>query len=350
MPHESCRLATLKPAHVCYSGVLLLRNYKYLCVPSKLGPTNPLNPLSRTTSLDIPNNGAKSNIRFRHQLPDLQEEIKMQQPLQEFTIFPNLITELRLNIWTIALFNHPRIIEILAGDNNEYYTPTSSPPLLSTCQESRAIALQHYHLSFPSESHPAKIYFNPSLDTIFYPSWLWRDEDIWPSLTEETKNSILHLATEPLEWVSSGSIDAGDINGFPISEYMNLKSYYHIIRDCPASCWCSMGDLKPEKGVITFANVEVLGEDAEEPDSIQNEVIRQFRNIKERYPRWSVPLYLQGKMKRDGELAYYTDGNSYGKRVRYESGGEGDSDLDMNDEGDGNREKEEDQRMRASEI
>ncbi|CAG8971214.1 hypothetical protein HYALB_00001377 [Hymenoscyphus albidus] len=241
-------------------------------------------------------------------LPDLPKEISVPQTLQAFTIFSNLATELRLKIWGLSILSNPRIIEILQRgtdtSNYSFYTPTCNPPPFSTCQESRAEALKHYHLSFPTVSQPGIIYFNPIIDIIYYPSWFWRHEN--PEPLPETTSSILHLAIEPLEWFS-GATEDGMLNGFPIKDYRNLKSHYHVLRDCPrgVSCWCAVEQIAPEKGVITFGNIEIVQQGAEDLRGIKCEVVRAFGEIKEQDPEWSVPVFLEGEMMRNGKAAEY---------------------------------------------
>src|ERR1700694_4467935 len=63
------------------------------------------------------------------------------EPLVEFKLFQDLPTELRLKIWTYALFS-PRIVEVRARENKNGAqhrpVPTIGPyPLLRVCREAR---------------------------------------------------------------------------------------------------------------------------------------------------------------------------------------------------------------------
>jgi hypothetical protein len=126
--------------------------------------------------------------------------------LSEFTLFPELPKELRLEVWTMAA-KEPRIIEIyqfycyrdpieesipdsiegfIPEDDdddddeeseflerinlNPFYSPAALPAILHVNQESRDVALKHYQLSFPNAENPAAIYWNPAVDTLYFRS------------------------------------------------------------------------------------------------------------------------------------------------------------------------------------
>ncbi|TVY17186.1 hypothetical protein LARI1_G003842 [Lachnellula arida] len=99
--------------------------------------------------------------------------------LTDFTLFPQLPSELRLKIWE-EMLPGPRDVEIeyhmdYATFNGKKISKFSGwtshepvPVALHICQESRQEALVHYQPSFGSYFHPSKIYFNFSRDTLLF--------------------------------------------------------------------------------------------------------------------------------------------------------------------------------------
>jgi hypothetical protein len=95
-----------------------------------------------------------------------------------FTLFPELPSELRLKIWRTSLPG-PRVVGIqykigyesgLDGKMIQAFagwkSPDPVPIVLHACHESREEALKRFHLSFGTELHPARIYFNFWTDTV----------------------------------------------------------------------------------------------------------------------------------------------------------------------------------------
>jgi hypothetical protein len=101
--------------------------------------------------------------------------------LKSFTLFSSLPTELRLKIWTLSLPG-PRIVPLkytYAPANLSHRTshdrakrgctsPTLIPSNLHTNQEARNEALLSYSLSFNIPHGRAKIFFNPSIDILYF--------------------------------------------------------------------------------------------------------------------------------------------------------------------------------------
>ncbi|KAE9373288.1 hypothetical protein N431DRAFT_226866 [Stipitochalara longipes BDJ] len=127
-----------------------------------------------------------------------------------FPSFSKLPTELRLKIWNAAI--EPRVIFMLPRIG------TTVPTILQVCKESRAEGLPHYHiLTYPSINCEvpgvggrnnidtwSKIYFNKSIDTVFYgesPDGS-RDYD-WDLPWAELPTTVLqvhHLAVSRESW------------------------------------------------------------------------------------------------------------------------------------------------------
>lgn len=150
----------------------------------------------------------------------LNGQPKLQNSNNQFHLFRFLPTELRLSIYALSL---PRRILTVNYDSstNSFTSLTALPSLLSTCMESRLVALKHYSLSFGTISSSAKIYFNPDLDTLYIPrcSEMGYDEDfrIFKSLiVEEMEEEAIQDANErkvrmnSLERLRSVAIDYVD--------------------------------------------------------------------------------------------------------------------------------------------
>ncbi|KAF4632874.1 hypothetical protein G7Y89_g5244 [Cudoniella acicularis] len=95
-----------------------------------------------------------------------------------FQLFPNLPTELRLNIWSFNL-PPPRLVPVHYLSSSTPPTtplryqrgctsPTPIPVNLHTCHESRQQALAAYVLSFNLPHCPPKIFFSPFHDILYY--------------------------------------------------------------------------------------------------------------------------------------------------------------------------------------
>jgi hypothetical protein len=95
-------------------------------------------------------------------------------PFSTFTPFPRLPVELRLQIWSHAIPNGTYIHfsrHSKCGSNERFHAiarcdyPDGIPSLLQVSEESRSIAIKHFHLLGTGRS---RIYFNPSVDTILF--------------------------------------------------------------------------------------------------------------------------------------------------------------------------------------
>ena len=82
------------------------------------------------------------------------------------TNFHSLEYKLREYIWTLAL-PQTRIIELAKSKTYSVHSSAGVPALLHTCRESRAIALNHYNLSFSSTSTLPKVYFDFKYDWLY---------------------------------------------------------------------------------------------------------------------------------------------------------------------------------------
>jgi hypothetical protein len=103
-------------------------------------------------------------------------------PLQEFTLFPQLPTELRIKIWKMSIL--PRIVLRHQRDTQTnhrsavLFTPCI-PPLLQASQEARQIGLENYqvvnarrwNLDGNTNKRLGPIYFHPELDTLLCAVW-----------------------------------------------------------------------------------------------------------------------------------------------------------------------------------
>lgn len=127
----------------------------------------------------------------------------------QFTQFPSLPKELRLKVWKFGLT--PRIVEICqkndpgydedldtsnTGPPSDLYSPTALPVFLKVNQESRDIVLRSSLPSFPTSSNAQRIYYNPDVDTLYFPAWCFRHnirifEDV---VSDEVKARIRKVA------------------------------------------------------------------------------------------------------------------------------------------------------------
>lgn len=82
------------------------------------------------------------------------------------TNFQSLEYKLREYIWTLAL-PQTRIIELAKSETYSVHSSAAVPALLHTCRESRAIALNHYNLSFSSPPTSPKVYFDFKYDWLY---------------------------------------------------------------------------------------------------------------------------------------------------------------------------------------
>lgn len=87
---------------------------------------------------------------------------------QSFPHFPELPTEIRLQIWRHSL-SGPRAVEVDYGHGSEFLYSGYPPPIkLHICRESRIEALEHYELAFDSRPNACRIYFNLSRDGLHF--------------------------------------------------------------------------------------------------------------------------------------------------------------------------------------
>jgi hypothetical protein len=115
-----------------------------------------------------------------------QTDSNIQNPAPAlFTFFPKLSIQLRQRIWAFAL--RPRVVDVrrywLPPKIHGYRTTTAPPTILHVNRESRAVALQHYKLSFCAKMSPPQTYFNFATDTLFLDA----------SVLEDSLNSFVEL-------------------------------------------------------------------------------------------------------------------------------------------------------------
>ncbi|KAK0102641.1 hypothetical protein ONS95_006245 [Cadophora gregata] len=82
-----------------------------------------------------------------------------------FPFFPLLPLELRLQIYSESLLQHPRVLSITSTPTSSLHCPSPHSALLSLNREARREALQSYHLIRDLEGESG-FYYNPHLDTI----------------------------------------------------------------------------------------------------------------------------------------------------------------------------------------
>ena len=94
------------------------------------------------------------------------------KPSSMFVLFPKLPTELRLQIWKYAIPGARKITLKRRKNSSQLSVTTPSltaspytPDILHVCQESRAMALEYYQVSFAKEC-TRPMYFNPNQDVV----------------------------------------------------------------------------------------------------------------------------------------------------------------------------------------
>ncbi|KAF4636701.1 hypothetical protein G7Y89_g1396 [Cudoniella acicularis] len=282
---------------------------------------------------------ADSTIAIRQ--AEVPRKIAPDEQGPRFERFPELPTEIRLKIWREAA--EPRIVEICQDldsyakeakergeeepnvDDAPFYSSTKIPSIFRVNQESRSVALQEYPLSFPNGEHPARIYFNPGVDTLYFPAWCFeRSIDVFEERvpTEEKKN-IRRLAVEFLIWYGSQERE-NYLNNEQIDlfEFPNLEELLlvHRLPDHTGCGCCHMFE-GPERGVVSFEEYgnkiengqvvykevkeESQSKDDESPkrmrkDRMLEDVCASFQWCKEEDPDWSMPNAKRVELKRDG--------------------------------------------------
>ncbi|KAH8767921.1 hypothetical protein F5882DRAFT_412961 [Hyaloscypha sp. PMI_1271] len=243
--------------------------------------------------------------------------------LTQFTLFPKLPKELRINIWQLAA-REPRIVEICqpqdpqyithGTEDNDYesknsaafYSPTAIPVILRINRESRAVALENYSLSFPHGSHPAQIYYNPFVDTLYFPAWCFQYSisHFETATPPEIKDTIHHIAIDNLIWFS-GWEDGTINNQIQIDKFKNLEEFLLVTRESDESgCGCCHEFFEgPEKGVPEFAEVEDGNEGSKGYfEKGVKDCLVEFGKIKELDAEWNAPEVRFVQLKRNGVL------------------------------------------------
>jgi hypothetical protein len=247
----------------------------------------------------------------------------LQHPaLTEFTLFPKLPKELRIKVWELAA-REPRIVEVCQlqdakyithstqEDNYEttnsapFYSPTAIPVILHINKESRIIALENYLLSFPNGAEPAQIYYNPTVDILYFPAWCFQyDISHFESVTPSSvKDTIRRIAIDNLVWYS-GWGDGTINNQIQIDQFKNLEEFLLVTREPDAmGCGCCHEFEGPEEGVPDFKE---FGKTAEGEKRYfergVRDVLKEFERIKESDPEWKAPSVRFVQIMRDGVL------------------------------------------------
>jgi hypothetical protein len=178
----------------------------------------------------------------------------------EFFHFSELPTELRLQIWALAIPNRVLPITctkgILSPSTHRYvqrFNTTSPPPaLLLACRESRSIALTIYSSFFRTKSSPQGIYASFAHDTV--------------SLHEGT---VTYLGNEELEGIERLVLDVKDHAYFG---YFNLG----YLRGMSS---LKMLELRAENGV----------RHSWETGDAVSDIFRDLRTELLEWPDWKVP-------------------------------------------------------------
>jgi hypothetical protein len=217
---------------------------------------------------------------------------------QKFTLFPELPKELRLKIWEFA--QEPRIVEVCqTQDSAAFYSPTAPPTLLHISRESRHIALQNYALSFPNGDHLATIYYNPSIDILYFPAWCDDRGSIRHferNTSPEARGKIKRLAIDNLVWYSNWA-DGTINNQVQIGEFRGLEEFLLVRREPDETgCGCCHEFDGPEKGVVSFG-----GEEKQSERNL-NRCKKVFEAVSQGDKEWKIPSMRFVHLLRDGNI------------------------------------------------
>jgi len=168
--------------------------------------------------------------------------------LAHFHLFPNLPPELRLQIWELAL---PRSrvlkvsVDIFDASKIALLGPYSPiPSILHICHESRSLALSKLRLGFgpsPYLSSPSipvsgfsgennnEFYWNPELDTIYFPpSASWTNGNLSSYLSLSTSSSL------PKNYINAGIAPITKHLALPLNLWLMDALYFS---DNPCNRW-----------------------------------------------------------------------------------------------------------------
>jgi 2EXR family len=134
-------------------------------------------------------------------------------PLSEFTKFPEFPTELRLKIWAYSA-RTPRLLTLqYCIVDRKFFSFQNLPAILHTSQESRAVGLHYYHLSFGTDKHSPGTYFNTNDDIIYFGSEQYDDE--------------IDYMVRYFENTSTGVGPRDQIRNLALAEYLWRRDYHY---------------------------------------------------------------------------------------------------------------------------
>ena len=173
-----------------------------------------------------------------------------------------------------------------------FYSPSALPAVLHVNQESRGIALKNYTSSFPT------IYFNSSIDMLFFPAWCFQYhiDDFEASTSTGTKNSIQRIALENLVWYAEWSENSIN-NQIELSEFRNLSEFWLIWRrPDETGCGCRHRFNVHEQGEVSFLDAERNSE------RHLKDAGKAFEKIRKQDPKWKTPEVKFMRLMRNGAL------------------------------------------------
>ena len=121
------------------------------------------------------------------------KKIPKSRPLTSFHLFEKLPVELRAMIWNLTCV--PRTVEVAFTQERGLYTRTITPIALRACPDSRSAVLHVYQACFGNFLQPARIWFNFSIDTLYFNQNL--DNEImllFASLQSHEAKQLRHIA------------------------------------------------------------------------------------------------------------------------------------------------------------
>lgn len=234
------------------------------------------------------------------------------QPLQTFTLFPLLPTELRLKIWNLTIPG-PRTVTIHyktrplkkhqgnAFPSSRWISPDPNPLPLQICHESRTIALKSYTAAFGSHACPRKIYFDFERDTLSFGGG--------PRNGEATKNE--YDSKVPMDYQLDLFL-AGDYLG---GDHDAEKWVRRMVVDLKEEVYHRRCFIWHDVRLFTgLQELTILARTQEDASDILEFGEETMRDVRRKCPEWVIPSV---------RVTDTFDGRTWGRLGGFEEGGRG---------------------------
>jgi hypothetical protein len=239
-------------------------------------------------------------------------------PYDTFRLFPQLPTELRLQVWA-ACFPGPRVLEV--AWHQDWTCVRESRPALnfSMCanREARRLFLESWaRLCIQQSSDPAEekvAYFNPRIDTLYIgavtqlPSPL-SAEALGALTAIDCVRELRFLAVEIREWWNFG-LDFTPTTEWELDVFSRFEKLEKlIIADYDIDwIWLDRGQGRP-LGEIEL--VEPTQIDPKNQEEMWVDMLQKFKDIAKRHPDMSLPVVTVKEVLRGGVRMTFNEESS----------------------------------------